>query len=139
MSLSLATGRDDGYLNLHVSGRYVFPGADHNRTAVYNQQLSPHGSQVLAEGTFTRVQGKARQQIFMLNLGRRGDVSDWYSAEFSRFCAASHPFYVKAAAWSPDGSCCRRSLNDFRSAAEVLNSSCAFAVWPSFAKTCPRA
>jgi hypothetical protein len=104
VSLSLATGRDDGYLNLHVSGRYVFPGADHNRTAVYNQQLSPHGSQVLAEGTFTRVQGKARQQIFMLNLGRHGDVSDWYSAEFSRFCAASHPFYVKAAAWSPDAS-----------------------------------
>ena len=40
----------------------------------------------------------------MLNLGRHGDVSDWYSAEFSRFCAASHPFYVKAAAWSPDAS-----------------------------------
>src|SRR5258708_2867866 len=69
-----------------------------------NQQLSPHGSQVLAEGTFTRVQGKARQQIFMLNLGRHGDVSEWYSAEFGRFCAASHPFYVKAAAWSPDAS-----------------------------------
>jgi hypothetical protein len=104
VSLSLATGRDDGYLNLDVSGHYAFPGADPNRTAVYNQQLSPHGTQVLAEGTFTRVQGKARQQIVMLNLGRHGDVSDWYSAEFSRFCAASHPFYVKAAAWSPDAS-----------------------------------
>ena len=104
VSLSLATGRDDGYLNLHVSGRYAFPGADPNRTAVYNQQLSPGGSRLLAEGTFTRVQGKARQQIFMLNLGRHGDLSDWHSPEFSRFCAASHPFYVKAAAWSPDGS-----------------------------------
>jgi len=104
VSLSLATGRDDGYLNLHVSGRYAFPGADPNRTAVYNQQLSPGGSRLLAEGTFTRVQGKARQQIFMLDLGRHGDLSDWHSPEFSRFCAASHPFYVKAAAWSPDGS-----------------------------------
>ena len=104
VSLNLVTGKDDGYLNLHISGRYTFPGADPNRTAVYNQQLSPNGSRVLAEGTFTRVRGKARQQIFMLSLGGHGDISDWYSPEFSRFCAASHPFYVKAAAWSPDGS-----------------------------------
>ncbi len=104
VSLSLSTGRDDGYLDLHVSGHYSFPGADPNRTAVYNQQLSPGGTHVLAEGTFTRVAGEARQQIFMLNLGTHGNVSDWYSAEFSRFCAADHPFYVKAAAWSPDGS-----------------------------------
>jgi len=104
VSLSLSTGRDDGYLNLHVSGHYSFPGADQNQTAVYNQQLSPGGAQVLAEGTFTRVAGDARQQIFMLNLGSHGNVSDWYSPEFSRFCAADHPFYVKTAAWSPDGS-----------------------------------
>jgi hypothetical protein len=105
VSLSVRTGRDDGYLNnLHISGHYVFPGADPNHTGVFNQQLSPGGGHVLAEGTFTRVQGNARQQIFMLNLGRHGDVSNWNSAEFSRFCAADHPFYIKAAAWSPDGS-----------------------------------
>jgi hypothetical protein len=105
VSLSLSTGRDDGYLDLHVSGHYSYPGAGSNRTAVYNQQTSPDGRHALAEGIFTRVAGAARQQIFMLNLGsRHGSVSNWYSPEFSRFCAADHPFYVKAAAWSPDGS-----------------------------------
>jgi hypothetical protein len=105
VSLNLSSGQDDGYLRLQVSGHYVFPGADTNRTSVYNQQLSPDGGHVLAEGVFTRVQGNARQQIFMLNLaGRRGNVSDWNSSEFSHFCAADHPYYIKAAAWSPDGS-----------------------------------
>jgi hypothetical protein len=48
------------------------------------------------------VQGQARQQIFMLNLGNRGNVSIWYSNEFNQFCADKHPFYIKAAAWAPD-------------------------------------
>jgi hypothetical protein len=105
-SLSLRTGRDDGYVHgLRISGSYSYPGADPNHTGIFNQQLSPDGQHVLVEGTFTRVQGNARQQIFMLNLGRgHGNVSNWYSPEFSRFCAADHPFYLKAAAWSPDGS-----------------------------------
>jgi hypothetical protein len=60
---------------------------------------------VLAEGVFTSVGGSSRQQIFMLNLGSgQGNVSGWDSTEFNQHCATSHPFYVKAAAWSPDGS-----------------------------------
>jgi hypothetical protein len=104
-SLNPSTGRDDGYLNLGVSGTYQYPGVDPNYTQVYNQQLSPDGGHLLAEGVFTSVQGKARQQIFMLNLGAsHGNVSDWDSSEFGQHCVDKHPFYVKAAAWSPDGS-----------------------------------
>jgi hypothetical protein len=104
-SLNPTTGKDDGYLNLNISGHYVFPKAAPNNTTLYNQQLSPDGGHVLAEGIFTKVQGQSRQQIFMLNLGAtHGNVSDWDSAEFSQPCATKHPFYVKAAAWSPDGS-----------------------------------
>jgi hypothetical protein len=102
VSLSLATGKDDGYLNLGISGHYVYPGVGFNNTEVYNQQLSPDGGHVLAEGVFTKVQGNARQQIFMLNLGSRGFVSTWYSNEFNQFCADKHPFYIKSAAWAPD-------------------------------------
>jgi hypothetical protein len=102
VSLSLTTGKDDGYLNLGISGHYVYPGVGVNTTEVYNQQLSPDGGHVLVEGTFTRVDGNARQQIFMLNLGSRGFVSTWYSNEFNGFCATKHPFYVKTAAWAPD-------------------------------------
>ena len=102
VSLNLATGKDDGYLNLNISGHYVFPGSVVNNTGVYNQQLSPDGGHVLAEGTFTKVESNARQQIFMLNLGTHGNVSTWYSSEFSTFCSGKHPFYIKAAAWAPD-------------------------------------
>jgi hypothetical protein len=102
VSLNPGTGRDDGYLNLNVSGHYVYPGVGVNNTDVYNQQLSPDGGHVLVEGVFTRVQSNARQQIFMLNLGNHGNVSTWNSSEFSHFCADKHPFYIKSAAWSPD-------------------------------------
>lgn len=104
-SLNPSTGRDDGYLNLNVSGHYVYPGVGFNSTHIYNQQLSPNGRHVLVEGVFTSVQGKSRQQIFMLNLGAsHGDVSAWNSSEFGQHCATKHPFYITAAAWSPDQS-----------------------------------
>jgi hypothetical protein len=105
VSLNPVTGKDDGYLNLNISGHYVYPGVGTNNTAVYNQQLSPDGAHVLAEGVFTKVQGNPRQQIFMLNLSAsHGNVSTWNSSEFSQYCADKHPFYIKAAAWSPDES-----------------------------------
>ena len=104
-SLNPSTGRDDGYLNLSISGHYVYPGAAFNQTQIYNQQLSPDGRRVLVEGVFTSVQGRSRQQIFMLSLGaHHGDVSGWNFSEFGQHCADSHPFYIKGAAWSPDQS-----------------------------------
>jgi len=104
-SLNPSTGRDDGYLNLNISGTYVYPGVGPNYTRAYNQQLSPDGRHVLVEGVFTSVQGRSRQQIFMLNLGaNHGNLSDWNSAEFSQHCVGAHPFYIKGAAWSPDQS-----------------------------------
>jgi hypothetical protein len=104
-SLNPATGQNDGYLKLHLRGHYVYPGVHFNTTEVYNQQLSPDGRQVLAEGVFTSVQGQPRQQIFMLDLdGSHGDVSGWNSSEFNQQCNDGHPLYVKTATWSPDGS-----------------------------------
>ncbi len=103
-SLSPATGTDDGYLHLNVSGHYVYPGVGFNTTQVFNQQLSPDGRHVLVEGVFTKVESNPRQQIFMLNLGTHGNVSNWYSTEFNQFCSDSHPLYIRAAAWSPDES-----------------------------------
>jgi hypothetical protein len=104
VSLNLSNGKDDGYLNLNISGHYVFTGAGINHTEVYNQQLSPDHGHVLVEGTFTKVQSNRRQQIFMLNLGSQGNVSTWYSNEFNAFCSNKHPFYIKSAAWSADQS-----------------------------------
>ena len=103
ISLNPTTGKNDGYLSLNVSGHYVYTGAVSNATSVYNQQLSPNGNDVLAEGVFTSVGGQARQQIFMLGLGSSsGTVTGWTSPDFNQFCSTKHPFYVKAAAWSPN-------------------------------------
>jgi hypothetical protein len=122
-SLNPTTGKDDGFLHLNVSGHYVYHAVRNNSTEVFNQQLSPDGTLLLAEGDFTSVGGLPRQQIFMLNVtGATATVTGWSSpawdgsdpsgTEFpnsSQYdpywqCGDSHPFYIQAAAWSPDES-----------------------------------
>jgi hypothetical protein len=116
-SLNPATGADDGFLNLKISGQYhycnssgkcaeVFP------TQIYNQQLSHSGTLDLVEGVFTKVGGQPRQQIFMLNVGgTKATVTGWTSPEFDGSqgnlpsgypyqCWWTESFYVRAAAWS---------------------------------------
>ena len=116
-SLSPATGKNDGFLNLGISGHIVFKGVKSNSTQVYNQQLSHGGTLVLVEGDFTSVGGQNRRQIFMINVsGSAATLTGWTSPEFDGSdpngtlnpedkwfnCGASHPFYIHAAAWSPD-------------------------------------
>ncbi len=109
-SVNPSTGKDDGYVKLGISGKYSFTDqgghqAATNATQVYNSQLSPDGTRMLAEGDFTSVGGSTRQQIFMLDLGPSSATLDsWYSQEFNAFCATVQPFYIRAAAWSADGS-----------------------------------
>ena len=98
VSLSPSTGKDDGYLNLNISGTYGSGG-----TEVFNQQISHGGTLDLAEGTFLSVGGQARQQIFMLSLGSKSaTVTSWTSPEFNQRCVINESFYVRAASWSPD-------------------------------------
>jgi hypothetical protein len=116
-SLSPATGKDDGFVHLNISGHIQFQGVKNNATEVFNQQLSHGGTLVLVEGDFTSVGGLNRRQIFMINVsGTAAALTGWTSPEFDGSdpnaslnpndkyfnCGASHPFYVHAAAWSPD-------------------------------------
>ena len=109
-SLNPTTGRDDGYVNLNISGHYAYTdAAGHaavaNPTKIYNYSLSPDGSKLLVMGDFTSVGGQARKQIFMADLGASvASVDPWYSSEFDLDCNYTEPFWLKAAAWSPDGS-----------------------------------
>ncbi len=101
-SLNLTTGNDDGYLYLNINGSYQYSGVAPNSTNIYDQQLSHGGRRLLVQGDFTSAGGQPRQQIFMLYLGSpRATVTGWASAEFNQHCTTIHPFYVKAAAWSP--------------------------------------
>jgi hypothetical protein len=107
-SLNATTGKDDGYLDLHISGNYVYTDdsgqqSAENPTRVYNQQLSNGGSRLLVEGDFTTIGGQPRRQIAMLDLGSSAaTVDSWYATEFNGNCAVSLPFYARDASWSPD-------------------------------------
>ncbi len=116
-SLNPTTGKDDGFLHLNVSGHITFQGVKNNSTEVFNQQLSHGGTLVLVQGDFTSVGGLNRRQIFMIDVtGATAALTGWTSPEFDGSdpgatlnandkyfnCGASHPFYVHAAAWSPD-------------------------------------
>jgi hypothetical protein len=114
-SLNPRTGSNDGFVKLHISGHFTFPGVSPNGTRVYNQQVSHNGRLDLVEGDFTSAGGKRRQQIFMLNLasGPTATLTSWTSPRFDGSrgyppkgflynCWRTEPFYMRAAAWSPD-------------------------------------
>jgi hypothetical protein len=111
-SLSPTTGKSDGFVHLNISGNYQYPGVSSNNTHIFNQQLSHGGTLDLVEGDFTSVGGLPRQQIFMLNVGgSTATVTGWTSPEWDGSdssypyqCATVEPFYLQAAAWSPDDS-----------------------------------
>ena len=120
-SLNPATGKDDGFISLNISGNYQFPGVSSNGTRVFNQSLSHGGTLDLVMGDFTSVGGVPRQQIFMLNVATSpATVTAWTSPEWDGSageatpaspttgypyqCAAVEPFYIQAAAWSPTDS-----------------------------------
>ncbi len=107
VSLNPSTGKDDGYLNLNISGTYVYTddGGNHssgNATRIFNTDISPDGAKLLVMGVFTSVGGQARRQIFMLDLGATATIDPWYSPEFDQNCATVEPFWLQAASWSPD-------------------------------------
>jgi hypothetical protein len=120
-SLNPATGKDDAFVRLGVTGSYQFPGVSANSTNIYNQSISHGGTLDLVMGDFTTVGGLPRQQIFMLNLATTpASVTAWTSPQFDGSqgeatpqnpnngypyeCATVEPFYIQAAAWSPNDS-----------------------------------
>jgi hypothetical protein len=121
-STNPATGAVDGYVNLNISGNYVYTDdggktAVANPTRVYNFGLSPAGDRLLVMGDFTSVGGQGRRQIFVLDLGSTAATLDsWYSPEFSANCATVEPYYVKDATWSPDGTKIYTATNGYKPA-----------------------
>jgi hypothetical protein len=103
-SLSPSNGQNDGYLDLHISGNYSYPGVVANGTRISNMQVSHAGSRVMVEGDFTSAGGQARQQIFQLwldpNAGAKAVVTAWNAPVFNTHCTDQHPFYAWDAAWA---------------------------------------
>jgi hypothetical protein len=119
-SLDPTSGADDGFLRLNISGSYQYPNVNSNSTHVYNQALSADGQYDLVMGDFTSAGGLPRQQIFMLDLasspatvtgwtspewdGSQGELTPSGGSGYPYQCAGGTPFYIRAAAWSPDES-----------------------------------
>jgi len=120
-SLDPATGQDDGFIKLNISGNYQYPGVSSNPTRVYNQAVSHGGTLDLVMGDFTSVGGLPRQQIFMLDLTTNpASVTAWTSPQWDGSqgeatpqdpnngypyqCVGNESFYIRAASWSPDDS-----------------------------------
>ncbi len=117
-SVSPATGHDDHFLDLKISGFYHYCKGSKCTTgtgsSIYNQQVSHGRTLDLVEGDFTLVGGQPRQQIFMLNLatdpatvtgctspqwdGSDGNLPNGYPYQ----CTLTEAFYIRDAAWAPN-------------------------------------
>ena len=101
-SLNPGTGRDDGYLEpAHLRPLRV-PGCQDQQHRGLQPATQPRRGQVLVEGVFTSVAAAPPADLHAQPGGTHGNVSEWNSAQFSQFCADKQPFYIQAAAWSPD-------------------------------------
>lgn len=97
-SLNPRTGAATKYARFQIAGYYA-----NTMPVIWNSQRSNAGSRMLIEGVFTSINGKPRQQIAMLNLGRKhASLNGWTSREFRRACRVQESFYVRSAAWGPN-------------------------------------
>jgi hypothetical protein len=116
-SVNEITGKDDGYLNLDISGHYDYCDdkgkcTQGQNSSIQLQQISHSGNYDLVEGDFTSVAGLQREQIFMLDLTTDpATVTPWTSSQWDGSdpnqpyqCVPVEAWYIRAAAWSPDDS-----------------------------------
>lgn len=96
-SLDPVTGQVNTYLQLNVAGH-----VSSDPTKVFNQQVSPSGTKLLFEGTFTSVSGQPRVQLAELDLGSASATLDGFSSATLNSTSCAIPFYIRAAAFSPD-------------------------------------
>lgn len=121
-SLNLTTGAVDSYVTLAVAGNLP-----NSRQKIYNFRLSNSGDKLLAMGSFTSIAGTARQQMFMMDLGTSSTTLDtWYVPAFSLACASVEPFYVQAAAWSPDDTHIYIATTGYRNQSPLCDAAAAF-------------
>ncbi len=129
-SVDPTRGAVDGYLGVAVAGK--LPGSS-NHSMVYNQQLSANGTRLLLEGDFTSIGGAQRLQMAELDLSASAATLDpWANATLnSTSCAASEQFYVRDAAFSPDGSTIYLATTGYQGSSPFCDTVAALANTPS--------
>jgi hypothetical protein len=95
-SLRPTKGTVSKYLRVRLRGKL-----GHTATEVYNSQLSHDRHRLLIEGTFTSINGHARQQAAVLTFKKHTvGLNGWTSPELFGTCTIR--FFVRAGNWSPD-------------------------------------
>jgi hypothetical protein len=127
-TISPTNGALDNYVSLGITG--TLP---NSTTKIYNFSLSPNGKKLLAMGSFLMVGGKARQQIFMLDLGTSSTTVDtWNSPYFSESCTSDEPLWDKAAAWSPEGGSIYIATTGYHGTSPLCDATSKFAATATF-------
>jgi hypothetical protein len=93
-----ATGVDTGQINVSVSGSL-----SGYATRVDRFALNPTGTDLVAIGDFTSVNGVSRNSAFRLALGAKATLQTWHPRRFDVKCASSIPYFLRDVEWSPDG------------------------------------
>jgi hypothetical protein len=97
--LNARTGAVDGGFRIGLAA------PDRPRTKVVDLAVSPDGRRLVIIGALSRVDGKRRPQIAMINTGgRRASVSPWRTDAYAPDCAPAFDTYMRAVDFAPSGS-----------------------------------
>ena len=99
VALDPKTGADTGSVVVSVTGQLDTAIA----TKIAKIAVNPAGTDLVAIGNFTTVNGQARKAAFRLSLGASAaTLSSWHPTRFDVTCAV--PNFLRDVDWSPDGS-----------------------------------
>jgi Domain of unknown function (DUF5122) beta-propeller len=96
--LDAATGAADPDFDIAISD----PRAGSLR--VQALAVDPADARLVINGTFTKVEGAARHQIAVIDLGATPALSSWATDEYSDACGSSFDTYMRKMDFAPDGS-----------------------------------
>jgi hypothetical protein len=99
VALDPVTGVDTKQVNLAITGSL-----GGGVTRVEQIAINPAGTDLVAIGDFTTVNGLSRKSAFRVTLGPTATLNTWHPKRFDAACAASIPYYLRGVDWSPDGS-----------------------------------
>ncbi len=98
VAANITTGADTGLINISVAGN-----VGGSATRVDQFGINPAGTDLVAIGNFTTVNGESRRLAFRLTLGATTTLQSWHPRRFDTLCASSIPYYLRGLDWSPDG------------------------------------
>ena len=99
LALNPSTGVDTGQIALSIAGN-----VGGSATRVDQFSINPQGTDLVAIGNFTTVNGEPRRLAFRLGLsGTTSTLNSWHPVRFDTACFSSIPYFLRGVDWSPDG------------------------------------